>query len=169
MSAVRTSKILYVRGDILSPRLNALLERGVDGEDFWDICCDHGYLGEKALRSLRFPQVHFVDRVPHIIEKLKLRLDGEGLVQLLPAEDVSTLITGTVAIAGVGGYSLIKILSGWTERGNLRARRLLLNPLTHINELRDYLSVWPLYVEIETVEVDERGRTRQIIVLERRY
>ena len=153
----------------LSPRLGALLERGLDGEDFWDMCCDHGLLGAGALRTNRFSKVHFVDRVPHVMTKLESRFaDREEVsVHTSCAGEIVGPITGTVSLAGVGGFNLIKILSRWEERGNLHARRLLLNPLTHITELRDFLSVWPGYAEVETAVVNERGRLREIIVLDK--
>jgi tRNA A22 N-methylase len=68
----------------------------------------------------------------------------------------------------VGGFNIIKILESWDARGILKAQRLILNPLTHIAELRDFLSVWPAYAEKETVLVRESGRDRQLLILERR-
>ena len=148
----------------LSPRLSALLAQGLDGQDFWDICCDHGLLGRAALRSGRFSEVHFNDQVPHVLAKLRERA-GAGLFHLCPAQNLDVELTGTVSIAGVGGFNIIKILSAWDESRILRAERILLNPMTHINELRDFLSVWPRYVESETIRVPEKDRERQILVL----
>jgi tRNA (adenine22-N1)-methyltransferase len=154
-------------GENLSPRLRLMLGQGIDGQDFWDICCDHGLLGAAALASARFRKVHFVDRVPHIIEKLKERLGGEGEIVLSGAEDLNEEISGTAVIAGVGGFNIIKILENWEARGILRAQRLILNPLTHIAELRDFLSVWTAYGEKETLIVRESERDRQVIVIDR--
>ena len=146
-----------------------MLGQGVPGEDFWDICCDHGLLGESALQSARFPRVHFVDRVPHIIANLTNRLgelpEGSRLI-LSDAADLNERIHGSVSIAGVGGHNIIKILSSWTAKDILHARRLILNPLTHIVELRDFLSRWPPYVEHETLLVHDRRKEREILVLD---
>ncbi len=146
-----------------------MLGQGIPGEDFWDICCDHGLLGEGALASARFPRVHFVDRVPHIIANLKDRL-GElpegSRILLSDACDLDEVIRGTVFIAGVGGHNVIKILSSWTTKDVLRARRLVLNPLSHVSELRDFLSRWPLYNECETLLVRDRRKEREILILD---
>jgi len=157
-------------GENLSPRLGLLLGQGLPGEDFWDVCCDHGLLGERALFEERFSRVHFVDRVPHIMAKLRDRIGepaGSRFI-LSGAEDLEENISGTVVIAGVGGFNLIKILGSWDSKKILHARRVVLNPLTHIQELRDFLSVWSAYSEKETLIVRESGRDRQILVLEPR-
>lgn len=149
-----------------------MLGQGIPGEDFWDICCDHGLLGKSALVSARFPRVHFVDRVPHIIANLKDRLGdlpAGSRILLSDAADLEEVIQGSVFIAGVGGHNIIKILSSWTAKDILRARRLVLNPLTHIVELRDFLSSWPLYVDRETLLVHDRRKEREILVLDSAY
>jgi tRNA (adenine22-N1)-methyltransferase len=146
-----------------------MLGQGIPGEDFWDICCDHGLLGESAMLSAQYSRVHFVDRVPHIIASLKVRLGDlpeSSRIVLSDAADLEEVIRGTVCIAGVGGHNLIKILSSWTAKDILRARRLVLNPMTHISELRDFLSRWPTYVERETLLVHDRRKEREILVLD---
>lgn len=147
-----------------------MLGQGLPGEDFWDICCDHGLLGIAALRSSQFPRVHFVDRVPHIIEKLRRGLSTEKDVSiyLIGAEELGEELRGTVVIAGVGGHNIVKILESWSSRGNLRASRLVLNPLTHLGPLREFLKTWPPYAEKETLIVRESDRDREILILERR-
>lgn len=157
---------IFDRAKILSPRLQAILELGVDGSDFWDICCDHGYLGEAALASGRFHKVHFVDQVPHIIERLRSRLAEESSIHLCAAECLHVELTGTLVVAGVGGHNIIKMLGNWSERGLLRAERLLLNPLTHIRELRSYLPNLVEYKEVNSILVREREREREILILE---
>ena len=147
-----------------------MLGQGLPAEDFWDICCDHGLLGAAALRSGKFRRVHFVDRVPHIIEKLRRGLADEkhAAVYLTGAEHLGAEITGTAVIAGVGGHNVVKILEHWKTRGNLRAKRLILNPLTHITPLRDYLKTFSTYTEKETLIVRESERDRQILILDLR-
>ena len=154
----------------LSPRLKLLLGQGLPGEEFWDICCDHGLLGAAALKSGHFKHIHFVDRVPHIIEKLRRGLVGEteASIHLAGAENLRSELSGTVVIAGVGGHNIVNILESWNEQGILRAGRLVLNPLTHIEPLREFLSNFDSYSEKETLSVRESGRDRQILILESR-
>ena len=152
----------------LSPRLSLMLGQALPGDDFWDICCDHGLLGAAALKSGRFRSIHFVDRVPHIIEKLRrgLQDQAEAIVHLSSAEDLAVEITGTAVISGVGGHNIVKILESWKSRGNFRAKRLILNPLTHIAPLREYLKTFDCYREKETLIVRESERDRQILILD---
>jgi len=154
----------------LSARLELLLKQGLEGQDFWDVCCDHGYLGESALKSGRFRQVHFVDSVPHIIQSLKFRLENnEARFLALRAEELAEPLTGTVVLAGVGGFTIIKILQRWEEKNLLRAQRLVLNPLTHVKELEQFLEVWTSYREVERLFVREREKERQVLVLDPNY
>ncbi len=143
-----------------------MLGQAIEGQDFWDFCCDHGLLGKAALRSGRFAQVYLVDRVPHIIQKLRAEPNlGTANTILSAAEDVVIPIRGSATIAGVGGHNIIKILRRWEQGGNLQVARLILNPLTHINELREFLAEWKSYSESTTLFVRESERDRQIIVL----
>lgn len=57
----------------LSRRMQYVYDHLLTGSPVWDFCCDHGYLGLNAYSSGDFPQIHFVDQVPHIIEKLESR------------------------------------------------------------------------------------------------
>lgn len=38
---------------------------------FWDVCCDHGYLGRQVLLKGLAQEVHFVDCAAEIIQKLE--------------------------------------------------------------------------------------------------
>lgn len=154
---------------MLSPRLNALLNSSIPEEDFWDICCDHGLLGRAAMARGSFARVHFVDQVPHIIENLKEKVSESEDVRIVlkSAEDITEILTGTVVIAGVGGHSLIKILGQWREREILRAKRLVLNPMSHVEPLREFLAGFDTYKIKETIIVRESERDREILILER--
>ncbi|MBX2988704.1 MAG: SAM-dependent methyltransferase [Bdellovibrionaceae bacterium] len=117
----------------LSPRLQFLLDQAWPGEALWDLCCDHGLLGRRALQSGRFPEVHFVDQVPHIMARLRERLTREApgapaFLHAVPAGDLEPVLTGTVIIAGVGGEKILEILRRLHERRRLQARRLVLSP-----------------------------------------
>lgn len=142
---------------VLSPKLQLIYENLLPGEDLWDLCCDHGYLGQVALASNEFNQVFFVDQVPHIIEKLEARLRKESpksfdldasepseveasLIKQtyllsrkahfrnVPAELLQESLFGNVVIAGVGAYTAFAIVKSLWERQFLQAKRLILSP-----------------------------------------
>lgn len=54
----------------LSPRLELILNHLNPGEPVWDVCCDHGILGRSAIRKNIFSEVHFVDQVVSIMQRL---------------------------------------------------------------------------------------------------
>lgn len=114
----------------LSPRLRFLSELLVDGEDVWDLCCDHGYLGESALASGRFPRVNFVDRVPGIVSKLEKRLGRRPGAKYwtVDAAAIDAELTGTVVVAGVGGDVAVRIVEGLAAKGRLKSRRVIVSP-----------------------------------------
>ena len=98
----------------VSERLMAIYENLIQGESVWDFCCDHGYLGISAYRSGYFPEVHFVDQVPHIIQRLQQEFaqkhfDEENSQQAFfwaqSGESLEVPLTGTAVIAGVGTVS----------------------------------------------------------------
>lgn len=117
----------------LSPKLQIIYDHLLPGEDVWDLCCDHGLLGRAALEAGGFDNVYFVDRVPHIIEKLKTRIQPLDLARkarflAAPAEELQQPLTGTVVIAGVGAYTAFAILKTLWQKNLLHARRLVLSP-----------------------------------------
>lgn len=118
----------------LSPRLQALLDLALPGQPLWDICCDHGLLGLKAIEMGSFPEVHFVDQVPHIIRNLAIRLvdfepDNEVIeCHLCAGQDIPIPVKGSVVIAGVGAQTILDILTGLFQNGSLQAQRLILSP-----------------------------------------
>lgn len=118
----------------LSPRLQALLDLALPGQPLWDICCDHGLLGLKAIEMGSFPEVHFVDQVPHIIRNLAIRLvdfepDNEVIeCHLCAGQDIPIPVKGSVVIAGVGAQTILDILTGLFQKGRLQAERLILSP-----------------------------------------
>lgn len=120
----------------LSRRLQQIFDHLVEGEPMWDLCCDHGLLGQRALESGRFPAVHFVDRVPEIVAALKAKLERDGALPAsttfhgVDAQELPEPLDGTVVIAGVGGPTTLEILGLLERRGALRASRLVLSAQT---------------------------------------
>lgn len=104
----------------------------IEGAEVWDLCCDHGYLGEAALESGLYPRVHFVDRVPAIIDRLRARLGSpeRAVFHAVDAGDSPGPVEGTVVLAGVGADRIRQILGDLVRRDVLRARRVLICPQT---------------------------------------
>lgn len=119
----------------LSNRLQFIYENLVPGQPVWDFCCDHGYLGVEALKSGKFPKVHFVDQVPHIVASVEAVV-AEKFPEFRShanffagkGEDLSEVVSGNVVIAGVGAFAIFKILRALLEREFLLAERLILCP-----------------------------------------
>jgi tRNA (adenine22-N1)-methyltransferase len=157
----------------LSPRLQHIFDRLVPGVDVWDLCCDHGYLGQKALHSGRFARIHFVDQAGHLIEALRHRLIAVSGVSFhgLPAQELSEALTGNVVAAGVGAELICKILGAQSTRGTLQARRLLLGPHKDAEKLQEWLCQDLVFSRdyrfLAKSGVEERGRLREIFIYER--
>ncbi|NOT78071.1 MAG: hypothetical protein HOP07_03600 [Bacteriovoracaceae bacterium] len=135
----------------LSLRMKLFLDSALQNDSFWDLCCDHGYVGLGALvlnnHEKSFTSVYFVDQVSHIMKSLQLRIDHlynkpniPYALYCLPAEDLDVDLTGTVLIAGVGGFTIKKILSNLLSKNKLKAKRLLLSPHTDVKILEEYIA-----------------------------
>lgn len=117
----------------LSPRLQAIYDQLLLGEDVWDFCCDHGYLGIEALRSEKFENVFFVDQVPHIIQKLEAELfqnrnRKKAHFRATSAESLQEPVKGNAVIAGVGAFTAFKIVESLFKKDLLRVKRLIVSP-----------------------------------------
>ncbi len=118
--------------------MQTFIEKGLDHQPFWDVCCDHGYVGIGALYTKRFSHVHFVDQVPHIMHRLdqlikqspEFEEDFPYSLHTLSGELIEEEINGTFLIAGVGGMTIKNILSASLKKETLKAERLLLSPHT---------------------------------------
>ena len=127
----------------LTPRLQAIAEQVPQGARFADVGTDHGYLPVWLLRSGRIDSGIAADlregplnRAREtaqrfgVADQISFRL-CDGLSAIRPEE------ADTVAIAGMGGETIISILDAapWTKEGTL----LLLQPMTGCAELRLWL------------------------------
>ena len=128
------------------------------------MACDHGRLGEYALRSGRFKTVFFVDRLPHVLESIRQR-DAAARCLAIPAEAIRLPILGTFVLLGVGAHTILNVLSALGAAGSLRAERLILSPQRDaaLLEARGVAG----YQMIRALDVDERGRGRRIFVFDR--
>lgn len=126
----------------------------------WDVCCDHGYLGEWALRS-QCPEVHFVDAVPSIIHKLQNRLaphlnkvQGKAHFYAQPGEDVVQNLVGTLVVLGVGPHIILRILEKAPRSGNT----FILGPQRNPEKVEIWLKSHGIAYEIFQVQEGERER-----------
>jgi tRNA (adenine22-N1)-methyltransferase len=86
-----------------------------DTEVVWDLCCDHGLIGQQFLKTKK---VKFVDQVPCITERLKQNIKATDIppsysVITSSATQVDYKIpnSSTFIIAGVGAVLGIEILN----------------------------------------------------------
>ena len=129
----------------LQPRLQLLADMVPQGCRLADIGTDHGYLPVWLLQRGRIQSAIAADigseplaharrtAAEYGVEGLSFRL-CDGLSGIAPEE------ADTVVIAGMGGETIIAILSAaaWTKDG---AHTLLLQPMTKTADLRKWLAV----------------------------
>lgn len=161
----------------LSTRMKSFLEHALKGQPLWDVCCDHGYVGIKALESSEFLEVHFVDQVPHIMQRLemllkqswKIKSEHKYFLYLLPAEAIEGEVHGTLLIAGVGGLTIKTIVSTLIANQKLKAHRLLLSPHTDEKVLIQYLDdeiFKNLYTLTDKILMPEGKRFRPLYIFD---
>ncbi|MGZ3775086.1 MAG: SAM-dependent methyltransferase [Pseudobdellovibrionaceae bacterium] len=163
----------------LSRRMQLIFDHLLPGQPVWDFCCDHGYIGLNAYESGLFPEVHFVDQVPHIIQQLQLRFQNEywqkdSAIQArflaITGEDVAIPLSGSVIIAGVGAHTIFKILNTLQQKNLLQAQRLILGPQRDEEWLLKMLLEVPGFHykrAADHCEIVERGRSRKLLIFDK--
>lgn len=158
-----------------SPRMQKFVELADKDLPFWDFCCDHGYIGIAALLSNKFSEVHFVDQIPHIIERLKVLFEQSPDKEKYQnyyfhdngGENLNLPVHGNIIIAGVGGRTIVSILSSIIKKNELYASKIILSPHLDIKLMEDfceeYLSQLNYTFQIK-YEVIEKNRTRPIYI-----
>ena len=167
----------------LSPRIQLFADFLIPNEPVWDFCCDHGYLGIWAGLSGAFPEVHFVDRVPQIIQKLKHDIQRERypmpdkpLFYFWPQDggSIPQVVEGTVVIAGVGAFPLMQILEKLISTDKLQAKRLILSPHSSIERMTSAITqesgqfFGKYYLETQLIAPD-RNTPRKVWIFDRTY
>lgn len=150
---------------VLTPRLACLASLVPQGARLADIGTDHGKVPVSLLLAGRIaaaigsdigegPLAHAARNASEHGVSLSLRL-AAGLDAVRPQE------CDTVSIAGMGGQTIAEILAAapWCERGE---HLLLLQPMTMVYELRQWLWVHGYAIERETLCREDR---RQYVVL----
>lgn len=82
----------------------------------WDLCCDHGLIGESFFKRSGVQEVHFCDQVPKIIERLKNKQysyipKAELYYHPKPADQIHPSKNSYIILAGIGGETALKILN----------------------------------------------------------
>lgn len=161
----------------LSKRMRIFLDHAIKNDIFWDVCCDHGYVGIKALESGEYTTVHFVDCIPHIMDRLKKlieqnshRVQGPYVLHTKSGADINELIKGTLLIAGVGGTTIKTILSKLLTNQHLLASRILLSP--HMDEhiflnFVECIHFKEKYFLVEKISISEGKRFRPLYIFDR--
>ncbi len=162
----------------LSPRMKLLIEHGLKGDVFWDVCCDHGLIGLGAAESLNFTEIHFVDQIAHIMDRLqrnaRLQFDDHAQTPLFfytsAAQDLALILKGTVVIAGVGGFTIKTIILALLRSNRLLASRLLLSAYTDEKVLIECINLIQengLYVLKEKIEFVENNKSHNLYVIDK--
>lgn len=155
----------------LGKRLAALRDAITeDYDDIWDVCCDHGFLGESLLLLGRAKHLHLVDQLPVITKQLEERfnqypeeqysIDTCAGEELIVNKNRKTL----VIISGVGGETVVDILSALAANNDLKGVDFLLSPANHAYELRAYLRQQHYGLINESV-VFERRRGYELLLV----
>ncbi|MNJ92611.1 hypothetical protein D3C87_102840 [compost metagenome] len=164
----------------LSPRLELIYSHLLPGVPVWDFCCDHGYIGLKAYESGLFPEIHLIDRVPHLIAAAQQRFEEHVIEKeeveihfhALAGEDLLLKVTGNVIVAGVGALTTLEILEGLLKRGHLCGERLLFVPQKDVEQLEEALMQWDNFMEHYTLEdtvmFREKQRLRKLLIFRRK-
>ena len=73
----------------ISPRLLKLAEYCQANMPFWDIGCDHGLVGMHVLLNHNPSEVHFVDTVDSIIDRVKNKVERYDNLKIIPITTIN--------------------------------------------------------------------------------
>jgi tRNA (adenine22-N1)-methyltransferase len=144
----------------LTPRLQAIAALVPQAESMADIGTDHAYIPMELVRSGRVKQAVASDinegpvrmardhiRSEGLADRIDVRL-GSGLATLTPGE------CDGVVIAGMGGLLISQILAADEETAR-SLRWMVLQPMNHAGDLRQWLSENGYRVEKESLAREE--------------
>lgn len=161
----------------LSRRMKCFIDNALKNEPLWDICCDHGYVGIKALETSKVSEVHFVDQLPHIMDRLdklikeywRIKPEHKYTLHVMSGENIKFDVYGTMLVAGVGGLTIKTIISSLMKNNKLHAKRLLLSPHTDEKTLLQFLDeveFKSIYNVTEKILMPEGKRIRPLYILD---
>ena len=151
----------------LQPRLQCLADCVPQGTRLADVGTDHGYLPVWLLQNGRIASAIASDINAEPLEHARRTAAEYGVtldLRLCPGLDaVAPNEADTVAIAGMGGETIIAILqaAGWDWRG----KTLLLQPMTKAELLRRYLTEHGFRIVSERLVLD-KGTIYPVLTVE---
>ncbi|CCQ12548.1 hypothetical protein PALB_34870 [Pseudoalteromonas luteoviolacea B = ATCC 29581] len=162
----------------LSQRLQTLADlvpRGVYAH-IWDCCCDHGFLASVLIATKRAPNVHFIDIVPELIEKITLRqsMTNSAVNWTAQACDITRLrlsdsnASQLIIIAGVGGELTAQFIDAIVVNNPSKDIDFLLCPVRDVYRTRQALINYEFGLLDEQL-VTENKRTYEIIYASRQH
>lgn len=145
-----------------------------DYDHIWDCCCDHGSLGMNLLCERTAPNIHFVDIVPDLVNKVEKTLQqffsNSPSTWKTHCIDVAQLplnqYTGKhlVIIAGVGGDLIIEFIHSVFQQYPELEIDFLLCPVHHQYALRKELINLNFGLQHEML-IEENNRFYEIILV----
>ncbi|MCJ8313747.1 MAG: tRNA (adenine(22)-N(1))-methyltransferase TrmK [Saccharospirillaceae bacterium] len=159
----------------LSARLNHLFENIIfqhqqtHYDEFWDLCCDHGFLGMKLFEKAKTSRVHLLDQVPKILDGLENKYakfnDGRIEFRMQDAKTVELDATKNhmIVIAGVGGETLIEILEAIITNNPAAKMDFALSPNSHIFQIRQFLQ--PNFTLLSEDLINDANRLHEHILV----
>jgi tRNA (adenine22-N1)-methyltransferase len=105
---------------LLSVRLKNIYNLILPNQPFWDIGCDHGYVGLHAYRNRLCTEVNLVDQSSEALQNTSLRIaewfpegPGEGLRIWCrdAACEALPISLGTVVMAGLGTKTIVRMIA----------------------------------------------------------
>ncbi len=162
---------------VLSERMQAIEDMVLPGLPLADIGTDHGMIPADILLKGICPFAVLTDINPGPLEKCRENLKAFGvdpsmysIIQGDGLDPVGDGGFGTVITAGMGGELIISIFeeTGWsTERpeGVPLARRFVVQPRTHADDLRSYLTEAEFRL-CDYKLAKERGRICEVFAVE---
>ncbi len=143
-------------------------------DHIWDCCCDHGFLGAALLQRQAAPNVHFVDIVPALVDKVESNLqrfypDSPSTwfthcldVAELPLDEFSG--KHLIIIAGVGGDLMTLFIESIHQRHPDKEIEFLLCPVHHQFTLRSKLIELDYRMKDEVL-VEDNQRFYEVILI----
>lgn len=153
----------------LSKRLNAAAALTRDGASFADIGTDHAYLPIFLLQKGKIERAYASDINKGPIENAnenikKYEFEGKVVTRVANGLDgIEEFAPTDIAICGMGGELIIKILES-APYVRQKHVRLILQPMTHVELVREYLQNG-FYTVAENI-VCEDGKIYQVLCLQ---
>ena len=129
-------------------------------KNIWDLCCDHGQIGEVFLNN---HNVFFVDQVPSIIEKLRNKLTADIPTTHIILSSVLNLKINTknncFILAGIGSDLAIKMITHLTKQDP--EGEFVISTHKNVLKLREFLHHNSFHA-FEEILITEHGQFYQV-------